>query len=174
VAPNIDPPAAALPAWRQARGVGISQRVLIACAAFGAGLSAKAVASAIARGVQDGGLPEPDVCALSESYAGGLPIPGVDADGVRRALEELDFGARMRSVRAVIVATELLEERALADSITLEIATRARQGGVPAYAVTCDNKLEAFDARVLDLQLILQARTRKALVSAGRELARQV
>ena len=59
----------------------------------------------------------------------------------------------------------------LAGSVAFEIATRARQGGVPAYAVTAENALERFDARILDLQLILQARSRDALVAAGRELA---
>ena len=71
----------------------------------------------------------------------------------------------------MIVAAERLRERTLAGSVTFEIATRARQGGVPAYAVTRENTLDAFDARVLDLQAILEARSRKALVSAGLELA---
>jgi glycerate kinase len=184
--PNTDPPApppaAAPPVWRSARGVGISQRVLIACAAFGPGLSARAVASAIAEGVEDGSLLEPDLCALPELNAGALPdldigalpIPSNDAEAVRRLLEELDFDTRMRSARAVIVGAERLEERTLAGSVTFEIATRARQSGVPAYAVIRENTLDAFDARVLDLQLILQARSRKALVCAGRELARLV
>jgi glycerate kinase len=162
MSPGTDPPAAAPPVWRRARGVGISQRVLIACAAFGPSLSAEVVAGAIAQGIQDRGLLEPDVCAL--------PIPSDGGEAVRRALEELDFDARMRRARAVIVGAEQLEERTLAGSVTFEIATRARQGGVPAYAVTRENGLDPFDARVLDLQLILEARTRRALVGAGLEL----
>lgn len=90
---------------------------------------------------------------------------------MRQLLDELDFDARMRRARAVVVGTERLEERTLAGSVTFEIATRARQGGVPAYAVTGENALDAFDARILDLQLVLQARGRKALVAAGRKLA---
>jgi len=174
MAPGTDRPAAVPPAWRGARGVGISQRVLIACAAFGSSLSAKAVASAIAEGIEDGALLEPDVCALSERDVGAPPTPSNDAEAVRRLLEELDFDARMRGARSVIVGAERLEERTLAGSITFEIATRARQAGVPAYAVTRKNELDPFDARVLDLQLILQARTRKALVGAGLELAQLV
>jgi hypothetical protein len=42
---------------------------------------------------------------------------------------------------------------------------------VPAYAVTAENALDSFDARILDLQLILEARSRAALVAAGLELA---
>jgi hypothetical protein len=43
---------------------------------------------------------------------------------------------------------------------------------VPACAITRENELDPFDARVLDLRLILQARARKALASASVELAR--
>ena len=148
--------------------VGVSWRLLIACAPFGARLPGVAVAGAIARGVHDGGLPEPDVCAL--------PLPqqaqaSEDREHVRRALHELGFDERMRHARAVIIGVERLEERTLAGSVAFEIATRARQGGVPAYAVTAEDALDSFDARVLDLQLILQARGRAALVAAGRRLA---
>jgi glycerate kinase len=145
------------------RVVGIPQRLLIACAPFGPRLPAAAVAGAIARGVQESGQPEPDVCPL--------PLPGVNGEDVRRLLDELGFDARMRRAHAVVVGAERLEERTLAGSVTFEIATRARQGGVPAYAVTAHNELNAFDARILDLQLILEAHSRAALVAAGRELA---
>ncbi len=141
----------------------IPQTLLIACGPFGPGLPAPDVAAAIARGVQAGGLPEPDVC----------PLPRASGDGeeVRGLLEALDFDARMRRARAVVVGAERLEERTLAGSVTFEIATRARQGGVPAYAVTGEDALEPFDARILDLQVVLQARSRRALVAAGRKLA---
>jgi glycerate kinase len=121
------------------------------------------VASAIASGIQDSGLPEPDLCVL--------PATGKDSAEVRAMLDELDFDARMRRARAVVIATERLQEKTLAGSVTFEIATRARQGGVPAYAITSANELDAFDARILDLQLILQARSRSALIAAGRKLA---
>jgi glycerate kinase len=146
--------------------VGVSWRLLIACAPFGPRLTGDAVAGAIARGVQDGGLPEPDVCPL--------PLPGErgeDGEHVRRVLNELDFDERMRRARAVIIGVERLLEQTLAGSVAFEIATRARQGGVPAYAVTAENALDSFDARILDLQLILQARSRAGLVAVGRELA---
>ena len=151
------------------RVVGVSWRLLIACAPFGTRLGGVAVANAIARGVQDGGLPEPDVC--------GLPLPAEVGEGgehgehVRRVLHEMRFDERMPHARAVIIGVERLEERTLAGSVAFEIATRARQGGVPAYAVTAESALDRFDARILDLQLILQARSRAALVAAGLELA---
>lgn len=143
--------------------MGIPERLLIACGPFGARLSAAAVANALARGIQDAGLPEPDICALPL-----LEEPDIE---VRQLLDELDFDARMRRARALVIGAERLQERTLAGSVTFEIATRARQSGVPAYAVTGENALEAFDARVLDLQVILQARSRGALVTAGRKLA---
>jgi hypothetical protein len=154
------------PSWRGARGVGITQTLLLACAPLGVGLAPATVASSIANGIQEGGLPEPDVCLLPVAIGG-------DED-FRRMLDELGFDARMRGARAVVVAAERLRERELTGSVTFEIATRARQAGVPAYAVTRENALVAFDARVLDLQLILQAGSRAALVSAGRKLAQVV
>lgn len=163
----IPAPVAAVPVpGRERCVVGVSWRLLIACAPFGPRLPGAAVAGAIARGVQDGGLPEPDVYAL--------PLPGESgehSEHVRRVLDELGFDERMRHARAVIIGVERLEERTLAGSVTFEIATRARQGGVPAYAVTAENALDSFDARILDLHLILEARSRAALVAAGRRLA---
>jgi glycerate kinase len=69
-----------------------------------------------------------------------------------------------------VLASERLRERALSGSLTFEIATRARQGGVPSFAVTADSQLDAFDARILDLQAIIEARTARELTSAGYEL----
>ena len=144
----------------------IPQRLLVASGPFGPGLPASEVAAAIATGIQAGGAPEPDVLSL--------PLAGEDGEELRGLLQALDFDARMRVARAVVVGAERLEERTLAGSVTFEMATRARQGGVPAYAVTGENALEPFDARILDLQVVLQARSRRALVAAGRKLARLV
>jgi glycerate kinase len=144
--------------------VGIPHRLLLACEAFAPRLSGAAVAEAISRGIQDAGMPEPDACVLAPEAQGALDP--------RRLLDDLGFDARMRSARAVVIAAARLHEETLAGSVAFEIATRARQGGVPAYAITAANTLGAFDARILDLQLILVARSRQKLVAAGRELAR--
>lgn len=143
--------------------MGIPRRLLIACASLGPRLPATAVASALARGIQDEGLSDPDICVL--------PEVGADGAGARELLDDIGFDARMLRARAVVIGAERLEEQTLAGSLTFEIATRARQSGVPAYAVTGENALDAFDARILDLQVILQARSRKALLTAGRKLA---
>jgi glycerate kinase len=167
---NDAPPAArrhrraARPSFREGgSGVLIAQRVLVAGGPFGPRLPASEVLAAIARGLRAGGAPEPDVCPL--------PVPGAGGEDVRALLDGLNFDARMRSARALVVAAARLEERTLAGSVTFELATRARQGGVPAYAVTGANALEPFDARILDLQLVLEAGSVRALAAAGRRLA---
>lgn len=158
----------------------IPRRALIVSGPFGPALDASRVVAAIGRGLKAGGWPEPDACPLDAADC--EPAAGADAgqtastgwrgSDVRGLLDALDFDARMRCARAVFVGAGRLDERTLAGSVTFEIATRARQGGVPAYAVTSENALNGFDARMLDLQLILEARTARALTAAGRKLAR--
>jgi glycerate kinase len=138
----------------------ISRTLLIAARPFGGRLDAERVARAIAEGLRDGGW-EVD------------PLP-LDAESESAAIalaRSSEFDARMRAARAVVIAEPHLDERTLAGTVAFEIATRARQGGVPAYAVTGADDLDSFDARILDLQTILQARTHRSLVSAGRKLA---
>jgi glycerate kinase len=141
----------------------IPQAALIASGPFGDALSAQHVALAIAQGLRAGGAPEPDLCPISVDQG--------QASDVGALLEGLDFDVRMRRARAVILGERQLEERALRGSVAFEIATRARQAGVPAYAVTGSNALDRFDARILDLQVIIEARSRRALVAAGRTMA---
>jgi hypothetical protein len=42
---------------------------------------------------------------------------------------------------------------------------------VPAYAVAGESSLDPFDARMLDLQVIIAAADIRALTAAGRKLA---
>jgi hypothetical protein len=140
------------------------KRLLLIGGPFGERLPAAAVLAAVASGLRDAGLPEPDICQLP---------PGAEAGHVdaRALLDGLGFDVRMRAARAVVIAVERLEERTLAGSVAFEIATRARQSGVPSYAVAAGNHLDDFDARILDLQVILEARSARALTAAGRTLA---
>jgi len=126
---------------------------MLAVCSFGDNLPAERVAEAIARGVRAAGMPEPDLCPIEDT----LPA---------------DFDARMRRARAVIVGAGRLERAMLPASQVFEIATRARQVGVPAYAVTAVNELDAFDARMLDLQTILEAGSVRELGAAGTKLGR--
>jgi Glycerate kinase family len=141
----------------------IPRSVLVASGPFGGEETAARVSECIARGLLAHGLAQPDLCPL--------PTDEHDGPSTKRVLEGLSFDSRMRAARAVIVGAERLDERTLVASFAFEIATRARQAGVPAYAVTATNLLDAFDARILDLQLILQARSPRALAAAGRKLA---
>ena len=51
-----------------------------------------------------------------------------------------------------------------------EVATRARQAGVPCFAVCGHRELDTFGARVLDLQAVVEASTVAELARAGRRL----
>lgn len=141
----------------------ISQTVLVLAESFDKDLSARGAASAIGRGLRSDGRLECDVCAVEDS-----------SPTVRGLLEELDFDRRMRAARAVVIATGRLDDRTLAGSLAFEAATRARQAGVPAFAVTARNELDPFEARIVDLQVVLQAGTTRALAAAGRRLGELV
>jgi glycerate 2-kinase len=91
--------------------------------------------------------------------------------GASFVLEQLDFDARMRAARAVIVGEGRLDLGTLAGKAPGEIATRARQAGVPCFAAVGSRTLDAFGARILDLQAVLEAGDEAALEAAGRRLA---
>jgi len=142
----------------------IPRAMLVAAFAFSGALSARRVASAIGHGLREGGLQESDLCPMDPE--------GEDPARLRELLATLDFDARMRRARGVVLAAGRLQERTLIGSPTFEIASRARQAGVPAYAITGENALDPFDARILDLQTILEASNARALRAAARKLAR--
>jgi hypothetical protein len=145
----------------------ISETVLVLAGVFGEDLRAERVAGAISRGMTAEGHLACDACPLEENIA----TPAIN---VSKPLVEVDFDRRMRAARAVVIACAQLDDRELGGSIAFEAATRARQSGVPAYAVTGENALDLFEARIVDLQVILEARTPRALSAAGRKLARLV
>ena len=91
--------------------------------------------------------------------------------GVPFVLEALDFDARMRGAHAVVVGEARLERATLLGRVAGEIATRARQSGVPCHAVVGANAIDRFDARILDLQTIAEATTVAQLEAAGEVLA---
>lgn len=91
--------------------------------------------------------------------------------GAPYILDALGFDARLAGARAVVVGEGRLDHSTLEGKAAFEVATRARQMGVPAHAVTGENALDRFDARIMDLQVILEAGDRRALRLAGRQLA---
>jgi hypothetical protein len=135
----------------------IPRRALLVSAAFSDRLGAAAVARELARGLRAGGAAEPDIALL-------------DDDEIDSQLARIGFEARMRSARAVIIAVATLDPHTIVRTAAFEIATRTRQAGVPTYAVARESRIGSFDARLLDLQLVLQARSARALLTAGRRL----
>jgi glycerate 2-kinase len=91
--------------------------------------------------------------------------------GASFVLDALEFDRRMRDARAVVTGEGKLDQQSLAGKLVSEIATRARQGGVPCHAIVGTRELDSFGARVLDIQTILEAGTPAALRAAGRRLA---
>lgn len=104
--------------------------------------------------------------------AGGLwaQLGAELVSGASFVLAALDYDARMRAARAVVTGEGRLDHQSLVGKIVSEVATRARQSGVPCHAVVGSNALEPFDLRILDLQLVLEASTLAELEAAGAEL----
>jgi glycerate kinase len=91
--------------------------------------------------------------------------------GAAFVLDALDFDARMRASRAVIVGEGRIDEQTLQGKIAGEIATRARQAGVPCFAIVGTRELDAFGARMLDLQRVIEAADLEAIAAAAASLA---
>jgi glycerate 2-kinase len=91
--------------------------------------------------------------------------------GAAFVLDLLDFDRRMRASRAIVTGEGRLDRQSLAGKAVSEVATRARQSGVPCHAIVGERRLDAFGARILDLQAVLEAGSPARLRSAGRRLA---
>jgi glycerate kinase len=92
--------------------------------------------------------------------------------GAPFVLAALRFEPRLRAARAVVVGEGRLDRGTLEGKAPAEVAIRARQGGVPAHAIVGINDLDLFDARLMDLGLIYEARDEGELEQAGYDLAR--
>jgi|ERR1700722_13948656 len=145
----------------------ISETVLLLAGPFDERLDAERVAEAIGRGLAADGRLACDPCPLEEE-------PCARTADASKPLHAIDFDQRMRAARALVIACARLDDHALAGSIAFEAATRARQGGVPAYAITAHDELDRFEARIVDLQVIVEAGTPRALAAAGKTLARMI
>jgi glycerate 2-kinase len=91
--------------------------------------------------------------------------------GASFVLDAVGFDRRMRAARAVVTGEGKIDQQSLAGKLVSEIATRARQAGVPCHAIVGKRELDSFGARVLDLQAILEASTLEEIEAAGRRLA---
>jgi glycerate kinase len=114
-----------------------------------------------------------EMTGAAGGLSGGL-WAALDAELVSGAgfvLDAVGFDERMRASRCVVTGEGKLDEQSLVGKLVSEIATRARQGGVPCHVVVGTRELDAMGARVLDLERVLEASTQDELVAAGRELA---
>ena len=91
--------------------------------------------------------------------------------GAGFVLDEIGFDQRMRAARAVVTGEGKIDQQSLAGKAVSEVSTRARQAGVPSYAIVGRRELDAFGIRVLDLQVVEEAGTLKAIEAAARRLA---
>ncbi len=89
-------------------------------------------------------------------------------------LDAIDFDRRMREARAVIAGEGKLDQQSLAGKAVSEVSTRARQSGVPCYAIVGRRELDAFGMRVLDLQVVEEGETLEEIEAAARRLAKVV
>lgn len=96
------------------------------------------------------------------------------APGAPFVLDAIGFDPRMRAARAVVTGEGRLDQQSLAGKLVSEVASRARQAGVPCHAVVGSRELDAFGARVLDLQAVIEASTVAEIEAAGRRLAELV
>ena len=87
--------------------------------------------------------------------------------GAAFILDALGFDPRMRAARAVVTGEGRLDVQSLAGKLASEVATRARQSGVPCHAVVGQHLLDAFGTRILDLQAVLEATTLADIEAAG-------
>jgi glycerate kinase len=92
--------------------------------------------------------------------------------GAGFVLDAIDFDRRVRLARAVVTGEGRLDQQSLAGKVVSEVATRARQSGVPCHAVVGKRELDAFGLRVLDLQAVLEAGTPSEIEAAAKGLAK--
>jgi glycerate 2-kinase len=91
--------------------------------------------------------------------------------GAAFVLDQVGFDARMRAARAVVTGEGRLDMQSLVGKVVSEVATRARQSGVPCHAVVGSRELDSMGARILDLDRVIEASTLEELEAAGTSLA---
>jgi glycerate kinase len=92
--------------------------------------------------------------------------------GVPWILDALGFDARMRDARAVVTGEGRLDEHTLAGGIVGEVGTRTRQAGVPLHAIVGSDALDRFGKRIIDLQVVIEARELGQIETAAETLGR--
>jgi glycerate kinase len=104
--------------------------------------------------------------------SGGLwAAAGADLkSGASWVLDRLDFTPRMTASRAVITGEGSLDHQTLLGKAVGEVATRARQSGVPCHAIVGRMGMTEFEGRILDFESVTEAGTTKEISDAAERL----
>lgn len=100
--------------------------------------------------------------------AGGLwAAAGAELkSGAAWLLERIGFNEQLLAARAVITGEGSLDQQTLLGKAVGEVATRARQAGVPCHAIVGRSRMSEFEARIIDLESVQEA-TDEAAISAA-------
>ena len=82
------------------------------------------------------------------AYAGATLRPGAAL-----VLDTVGFDALAHDAFAVVTGEGRLDEQTIGGKLVFEVATRARQGGVPCYAVVGTDELDAFEHRLMNVEV---------------------
>ena len=142
-----------MPRMTSRGAIGVPTTVLVAPDSFKGTHSATDVAAALQRGLAASGQPARVSPAVDGRESGG--------EGQGPPVTEI------RAARAVITGMGCLDRHGLMGTFLSAVATSARQSGVPCHAVVGSNRLDLFELRILDLQLVLEATTLAEIEAAG-------
>lgn len=121
-------------------------------------------------------LPEDPSGRLMTGAGGGLAgglwaACGADLkSGAAWVLDQIGFTPRLLASRAVITGEGSLDRQTLLGKAVGEVATRARQNGVPCHAIVGRMVMTEFDARILDFESHTEAGTPAAIADATERL----
>lgn len=123
-----------------------------------------------------GDLPQDPRGKLMTGAGGGLAgglwaACGADLKGgAAWVLDQVGFTPRMLAARAVITGEGSLDRQTLLGKGVCEVATRARQSGVPCHAIVGRMEMSEFDARILDFESVAEAGDHDAIADAAERL----
>ncbi len=99
--------------------------------------------------------------------------------GAALVLDVVGFDARAHDAFAVVTGEGRLDRQTLGGKLVFEVATRARQGGIPCYAVVGCDEVDTFERHMMNLEV--EAASRDGAIAstadvehAARRLARRL
>ena len=97
------------------------------------------------------------------AFAGATLRPGAAL-----VLDAVGFDALAQDAFAVVTGEGRLDEQTIGGKLLFEVATRARQNGVPCYAVVGRDDLDAFEHRLMNIEV--EAASRNGRTASVREV----